>query len=294
MTTRRFTALLALTLLCLTFGLAGCDGRENLSPEDLEKLFRENPDLVFKALENDPERVLALVEKGARERNMRGTRMLWDQQWNKPRNPAIDPDHPIRGPKDAPVTIVEYSDFQCPYCIKASATIKKLLEDYKGKVRLVFKHYPLRSHPMALPAAQYFIAAAMQDEAKAWELHDAMFANPEQVRNGGKEWIYSAAAALGLDTEKLLEDTLSDAVRERINADATELQNYGIKGTPFFLINGIAIRGAAPYEEFVELIERVLKNPPKQTPAENGPDVAVQAEDDEVCIDCGEEPEAVN
>jgi protein-disulfide isomerase len=162
---------------------------------------------------------------------------------------------PVRGPQDAPVTIVAYSDFTCPYCAQAAGTVAALMEHYKGKVRLVFKHYPLKSHDNAETASRMFVAAAMQDEAKAWALYDAMFVERARVIKEGSAFISAKAAELGLDAARLARDAQSDAATRILREDRQEAENLGLEGTPTFLVNDIVVRGSLPLPQFADAVD---------------------------------------
>ena len=98
-------------------------------------------------------------------------------------NPVIEDSRVIVGAKNAPITIVEYSDFECPYCSRGFATVKQLLSEYKGQIRFVFKHLPLDFHPLAKPAALYYEAIALQSHEKAIKFHDKIFENQNVFKN---------------------------------------------------------------------------------------------------------------
>jgi protein-disulfide isomerase len=161
---------------------------------------------------------------------------------------------PSRGPDNAPVTIVEFSDFQCPYCGRAYPTVEKLMKDYDGKVRLVFRHFPLSFHPNAEKAAE--AAACAQDQGKFWQMHDKMFTNQQKLDVND---LKSFAKDLGLDTGKFDKCLDSGEKAALVSSDEKDGQQAGVNGTPAFFINGIFINGAVPYEQFKETIDRELK-----------------------------------
>lgn len=162
---------------------------------------------------------------------------------------------PAVGPADAPVTIVEFSDFQCPFCARAGPTVKQVLARYPEQVRLVYRHYPLDSiHPRARPAAVASACAA--EQGKFWEYHDLLFANPKKLAaedlTGYAEQVGADAAAFG----QCLDEGRFDADVDRDVADAREA---GVTGTPTFFINGRVLGGAQPLDEFVRVIEEELE-----------------------------------
>ncbi len=160
---------------------------------------------------------------------------------------------PALGPKNAPVTIVEFSDFQCPFCRRGAATIKRLKKAYGDKVRLVFKHLPLSFHRHAYLAAQAAMAAHAQ--GKFWEYHDKLFNNNRQL---GKENYIKWAKELGLDVARFKKELESGKYQAYINKDKAEARSLGANGTPTFFINGRKVVGALPYSRFKEIVDALL------------------------------------
>jgi len=161
---------------------------------------------------------------------------------------------PIRGTMDAPVTLVEFSDFHCPFCKRVQPTLTQLLEKYPGKVRLLFRHLPLDAlHPQARNAAEASWCA--QDQGKFWEYHDLLFTNaPKAAQDDLKHY----AEQIDLDM-KTFEFCLSqNAHRDSIQRDIDEVTKLGMSGTPAFFINGRPLSGAQPLEKFVQVIDEEL------------------------------------
>jgi predicted DsbA family dithiol-disulfide isomerase len=161
---------------------------------------------------------------------------------------------PSRGPAGAPVTIVEFSDFQCPYCSRAIATLKKIEETYAGKVRLVYRDYPLVNiHPAAARAAE--AAACADDQGKFWAMHDSLFQGQDKLAEAD---LKKRAADLGLDTAKFEECLASGRHTADWKKDSEDAERYGISSTPAFFINGRVLVGAQPYEAFARVIDEEL------------------------------------
>jgi len=160
---------------------------------------------------------------------------------------------PIRGEKDAAVTIVAFSDFQCPFCNRVNPTLAKLLETYPGKVRVAFKHLPLRIHPDA-PAA-HAAAEAAGRQGKFWEMYDKIFANQRDLK---PETFVVYATELGLDVPKFQKDVADPTLKAKIDADMKEAEKLGVAGTPAFFINGKYLSGAQPFETFQKMVEEQL------------------------------------
>ena len=163
---------------------------------------------------------------------------------------------PARGPDQAPVTIVEFSDFQCPYCGREFPVVERLMKEYDGKVRLVFRHFPLDFHPYAQKAAEAGACAAEQGADKFWKLHDKMFVNQQKL---GVDDLKGYAKEAGVDSARFDKCLDTGEKRALVQADEKAGQQAGVSGTPAFFVNGIFINGAVPYEQFKETVDRELK-----------------------------------
>jgi protein-disulfide isomerase len=161
---------------------------------------------------------------------------------------------PARGPDKAPVTIVEFSDFQCPYCGREYPVIERVMKEYDGKVRLVFRHFPLDFHPFAEKAAE--AGACAQDQGKFWELHDKMFTNQTKL---AVDDLKGYAKSLGMDATKFDKCLDSGEKKTLVEEDTKAGSAAGVNGTPAFFINGVFINGAQPYEQIKQTIDRELK-----------------------------------
>jgi protein-disulfide isomerase len=161
---------------------------------------------------------------------------------------------PAKGPANAPITIVAYSDFECPFCNRVLPTLKQVEDEYKGKVRIAFKHQPLPFHPNAKPAAAASMAA--HEQGKFWEMHDKLFANQRALDRASLE---KYAQELGLDMGKFKAAMDSNKYAAQIDADSAEGMRVGANGTPTFFINGRTVVGAVPFENFKRVIDEELK-----------------------------------
>jgi protein-disulfide isomerase len=161
---------------------------------------------------------------------------------------------PIKGSKDALVTIVQFSDYQCPFCSRVEPTISKVMDEYKGKVRVAWRDLPLPFHPNALPAA--IAARAAGDQGKFWEMHDKIFANQQTMDRPTYE---KYAQELGLNMGKFKAALDAQKGKTEIEADSTAGGKIGAHGTPAFFINGKFLSGAQPFEAFKAKIDDELK-----------------------------------
>lgn len=161
---------------------------------------------------------------------------------------------PVKGPKNAPVTIVAYSDFECPFCSRVVPTLKQLEEQYKGKIKVAFKHQPLPFHQNARLAAAASMAA--HEQGKFWEMHDKLFENQRALDRASLD---SYAKQIGLDVKKFGQALDSKKFEALITADSTEGSKVGANGTPTFFINGRQLVGAQPINAFQAIIDDELK-----------------------------------
>jgi protein-disulfide isomerase len=161
---------------------------------------------------------------------------------------------PVRGDAEAPITIVEWSDFQCPFCVRAAPTLAQIQKEYGSKVRIVFKHLPLSIHAKA-PAA-HAAAEAAHRQGKFWEMHDKIF---ENQRDLAATTLERYARELGLDVERYQRDIESVAVKKRIDDDMQQARDLSVTGTPAFFINGRFLSGAQPFANFKRVIDSALE-----------------------------------
>ncbi len=161
---------------------------------------------------------------------------------------------PTKGPKDALVTIVVFSEFQCPFCNRVEPTLNRIMDEYSGKVRMVWKDMPLPFHQNARPAAT--LARVAHDKGKFWEAHDKLFANQQALERSNLE---TYAGELGLNVAQVKAALDTDRYKKEIEADMAEGAKVGARGTPAFFINGVNLAGAQPYERFKEIIDAELK-----------------------------------
>lgn len=173
---------------------------------------------------------------------------------------AYDPAR-VRGNAKAPVTIVEFSDFQCPFCLQAQSILSSLLAKYEGRVKLAFLDFPMRSlHPQAEIAAE--AARCAEKQGKFWQYHDALFADQTKLDEAG---LLQSAKSLGLDENTFQTCLKAGTFRAQIEQDMQEGTKYGVAGTPAFFIDGIPVNGAQPQAEFEKIIDAELADAKRQS-----------------------------
>jgi protein-disulfide isomerase len=171
--------------------------------------------------------------------------------------PAVDVvvgDAPTEGPASARVTVIEFGDFECPYCGEEEPVVEQMLSAYEGRIRFVFKEFPLSSiHPYAELAAEAALAA--QAQGKFWQYHDLLYANQSAL---GESDLEGYASMLGLDVTTFDLALQDHTYAAAVAADVAEGMSDGVDGTPTFFINGVMVVGAVPYSQLASVIDREL------------------------------------
>lgn len=236
-----------------------------MDEKKLGEVLKKNPKLVTDVIKENPlEFIEALNQavkdsQGAqRKKQQEEEKKKLEESYNNPLVVKMRDNEVIRGTKGAPITLFEFSDFECPFCQRGYQTVQALLEKYEGKIQFVYKHLPLSFHPNAMPAAEYYEAIRLQSPEKAGKFHDAIFDDFSKVKLGEK-FFKSIAKKLKVNMKKLKKDLNSKEVKERIAQDLAEAKKFGFQGTPGFIINGVPVRGAYPPDHFVGIIEELKK-----------------------------------
>jgi protein-disulfide isomerase len=212
-----------------------------VTDEQIEAFYSDNADRLRGApLDQLSPRIRSHLEGEARKRALDDLVAKADVQVLLPR-PRVEvrPDGPSQGPDGAPVTIVEFSDFQCPFCQRAKPVLEEIVARHPEDVRVVYRHLPLDSiHPRARASAE--AAACAADGGRFWEFHDLLFANQRQL---GDEDLRRYASEVGLEPEAFDECVRSRRHAQAVEADVQEAQRIGLTGTPAFVVNGIVLFG---------------------------------------------------
>lgn len=254
----------SMMLLSVILLWTGCTTEKQLK-EQIRQIIKDDPTLIIDAVESKPVAFMEALQKAARTAQAEMAKQRDDdekkqleERFTSPFKPEVRSDESFRGNKNAPLLLVEYSDFECPYCAKAFETVQELREKYGNKIKFVYKHLPLSFHSNALIAAQYYEAIRLQDPNKAWEFHDQILLDQGKLKNGEK-FLKPLAQKLNVDMKKLGKDLESESVKNRIDADQKEAAKFGFQGTPGFLLNGIPVKGAYPAAHFDGIVEELKK-----------------------------------
>ena len=232
---------------------------EPVTPEQARTFYDNNQERLSRSFEELEGRIMAHLQRQSEAR--RRAALGRELQQRYPVKIALAPprvdvgadDDPFMGPQDAPVTLVEFSDFQCPYCRRVQGVLKRLMTAYQGQLKLVFRDFPLRQiHPEAQKAAE--AAQCANDQGQFWPYHDRLFAETEL----GVEALKRYAVDLGLDAEGFNTCLDSEKYSQEVQNDIDDAIAVGVNATPSFFINGLPINGAVPFERFVEMVELAL------------------------------------
>jgi protein-disulfide isomerase len=227
--------------------------------QDIEFWYQTNPSAVQgRPLEQLREAIKALLNE--QRLDAARTRFITALKEKTPVTVSLEPPrqtvatdgHPSRGNASAPIVLVEFSDFQCPFCQRANPTVEQVRKQYGDKIRFVYRHFPLPNHPDARPAAE--AAACAEAQGKFWEYHDRLFAEPRLSAADLK----AHAAATGLDQAKFNTCVDTHQSAAKVEKDIEEGAQLGVTGTPAFFINGRSIEGAQPVEAFTRIIDEEL------------------------------------
>lgn len=234
-----------------------------VSPEQVQAFYEANKSRIRQPFDKVSDHITTYLQQQGREQRRQA--LVKDLRARYPvtvalRAPRIEvatDGEPVLGAATAPVTIVEFSDFQCPYCRQVQGTLKRLLAEYEGKVKLVFRDFPLRNiHPQAQKAAEAAQCAAEQH--KFWPYHDKLFT----VTNLQIDDLKKYAQELELNMEQFTSCLDSSKYAAAVEEDVQAGQKAGVSATPTFFINGFPLSGAAPYERFKEAVETALEQTP--------------------------------
>ena len=227
---------------------------EPVTPDQVRSFYDDNKERLPRSFEELEGRITVHLQRQSELRRREALARELRQRYPvrialaPPRVDVGADDDPFMGPQDAPVTLVEFSDFQCPYCRRVQSVLKRLMTAYHGQLKLVFRDFPLRQiHPEAQKAAE--AAQCANDQGQFWQYHDRLFAATEL----GVEHLKQYAVELGLDAEGFNACLDSEKYRQEVQDDIDDARAVGVNATPSFFVNGLPINGAVPFERFVEI-----------------------------------------
>lgn len=234
--------------------------------ERLREALKENPGLILEVLEQNKAALYNIARRGAQEDQDRRWRHNLAKALENPLKVAPDESRPIKGPKDARFTIIEYSDFMCGACSMGAENMAKLLAKHPKELRLQMKHNP--SDDFSRQLSVYYEAIARQDPQKAWKFAEQVFKRQEELGRRKLEAVQEMLGELKIDQARLSRDLADKSLEEYIKQDEAEANRLKFQSTPTFVINGVAITGAAPVNVFEQVMSqwnaRHAKSPAKK------------------------------
>jgi len=234
---------------------------EETIPVDITGMNAEQQE-VAKGMINE---IVSLVKAGKTEAEI--IKILQDKESKKITRYRVEAgDSPSRGPEDAKVTIIEFSDYQCPFSKRVQATMDKIMEKYPQGVRHVYKQHPLSFHKDAFLASEASLAAGVQ--GMFWDMHDIIFENPKKLK---KDNLLEYAEEIGLDVDRFKADLEEHVFKAQVDRESQQAVTVGATGTPAFFVNGIYLSGAKPLDSFVKVIDEELSG--KKVPFKWGKNV---------------------
>ena len=253
-----------LSLLGVLLLVVGCTSETKLK-EQVQRVIKENPNILISAIEEKPTEFVEAFQKAVKvaqgelaKRREEEEKKKLEAHYDNPLKPEISDADAVRGLKDAPLVLVEYSDFECPFCTRGYNVVQELRKKYGKKIQFIYKHLPLSFHQQAMPAAKYFEALRLQSPELAYKFHDEIFENQRKLKNGEK-FLKAIVKKIGADESKLAKDLKNPKIMEKIQNDIKEAGKFGIQGTPGFVINGVPVKGAYPSSHFTQIIGELKK-----------------------------------
>jgi protein-disulfide isomerase len=253
---------LSVATVSLFFLLASCTSSETA----LQKTLEDHPEILVSAIKKNPEKIMAALQVAAQEMQNKDQQkealaeaQRAEQELRNPLVPEIQEGRQGLGLVNSPITIVNYTDFQCPYCSRGYQTMEQVRKTYGDKVRIIVKNLPLSNHPMAMPAASRFEALMLVKPDYAWAFYHEVFAHQDKLNGGGEKYLDSIVTKLGADLKKVKQLMASSKVRDLIESDMQEAEKFNISGTPGFIVAGVSVRGAYPFDTFKQIIDKKLQ-----------------------------------
>ncbi|MCL2123197.1 MAG: thioredoxin domain-containing protein [Desulfovibrionaceae bacterium] len=249
-------------LFCLLFsapiGCAASQSEEEFA-KILRRVLKNHPEIVLEVLREHSENVLDIAQQGSHVRRKKNMEHQWREDLKQPKS-VTTTNRPVLGPANAPVTVIAFSDFTCPYCQQAAEVLDRIMQARPQDVKLIFKHMPHGKDSPARLASEYFVAASFQNDRAPWLLYKSFFAEPEKLSAEAQNFAAKAAEQSGLDMKKLAADLKNKKVNAIIEEDMADAKKLNVEGTPYFLVNNLTVRGAVAYDLFNAAVDMALAN----------------------------------
>ncbi len=261
---QRNSTKVAFIIVLVSLFLASCT--QSTNSKSVKEALEKDPTIITEVMKKNPELFMETLQKMASDmrekalnnRNKKEQEIL-EAAFKNPLQIELHSDDLVIGNPNAKIKIYEYSDFQCPFCLRAFDTVEQILKEYKGDVAFIYRHLPIDSiHPNARMASNYYEAVRIEAGEKAYEFHKILLHNQAKLRHGEK-YLESVVKDLKLDVKKVKKLAHSDRVAAKVSADIESANKLGFSGTPGFVVGGVPVKGAYPYSHFKMILDRLLK-----------------------------------
>ncbi|MDR0239334.1 MAG: thioredoxin domain-containing protein [Deltaproteobacteria bacterium] len=246
-------------LLCSSVTAGAASRSEEELAGALRQVLKKHPEIVLEILREHSESVLDIAQQGSNIRRRKNMELQWREDLKQPKS-VTTANRPVLGPANAPVTIIAFSDFTCPYCQQAAEVLDRILQARPQDVKYIFKHMPHGKDSPSQVAAEYFVAASFQNDRAPWLLYKSFFAAPDKLSADVQNFAAKAAAQAGLDMKKLAADVKNKKTGAIIEEDQADAKKLNVEGTPYFLVNNLTVRGAVSYDIFNAAVDMALAN----------------------------------
>jgi protein-disulfide isomerase len=224
----------------------------------LRATLKKHPEIVLDFLRGHSENILDIAQQGSNLRRRKNMESQWREDAKQSKRVALA-GRPVLGSPDAAVTIIEFSDFTCPYCRQAAQVLDRIIKTHPGEVKFIFKHMPHGKDSPARIASEYFVAASLQNDQAPWVLYKLFFEEPERLTANAAAFAAQSAEQAGLDMKKLSAALKGKKIAAIIEEDIEDAKKLGVEGTPFFLVNNLVVRGAVAYDLFEAAVQTALR-----------------------------------
>jgi len=258
---KKWIATLLCLLLCTATACAASQSEAEFA-RMLRQTLKEQPDIVLEILREHSESVLDIAQQGSHIRRRKNMENQWREDLKQPKNVSTA-NRPVLGPANAPITVIAFSDFTCPYCQQAAEVLDQIIQARPQDVKVIFKHMPHGKDTPSQVAAEYFVAASLQNDRAPWLLYKSFFSAPDKLSADAQNFAAKAAAQAGLDMKKLAADLKNKKINTIIEEDQADAKKLNVEGTPYFLVNNLTIRGAVAYDIFNAAVDMALANSKK-------------------------------
>lgn len=247
-------ALWWLTIMLLAAAPAWAAGKDAAFKEQLRRVLKENPGIILEVLQQHKAELYDIARRGAKEEQNRRWRKNLAKALANPIKLPLDESRPVIGASNAKFTIFDFSDFLCGACAMGATNIENLMKKYPGQVRFQLRHNP--SDDFARLLAKYYEALGRQDAKKAWRFANMVYQRQEEVARRKLEAVQEILDELKVDQAKLARDLADKSLDEAIKRDEKQADRLKFQSTPTFVINGVAITGAAPVKIFEQVMSQ--------------------------------------